>query len=96
MTISIELNRDEEDRLKAIARREGLELEDVVRKLVADHLPPAPLGEQSDTTVALFAHWDQEDRNMTAEEIAEENRTWEEFKTNINAERDRAGARRVF
>ena len=42
------------------------------------------------------SQWEKEDAEMTPEEIAEENRTWEEFKANINAERDRAGARRVF
>lgn len=52
--------------------------------------------QEPDPTLALFAQWDKEDAAMTPEEIAEENRTWEEFKANLNAERDRAGARRVF
>ncbi len=57
-------------------------------------LPPA--SEEEDPTLALFAEWGRQDAQMTPKEIAEENRQWEEFKANINVERDRAGARRVF
>jgi hypothetical protein len=96
MTLTIELTPELEAHLTAVARREGLAPAEVVKKLVTEHLPPAPHEEEQDPTLALFAQWAEEDRNMTPAEIAEENRTWEEFKANINAERDRAGARRVF
>lgn len=46
--------------------------------------------------LALFAQWELEDATMSPEQIAEEARQWKEFKANLNAERDRAGARRVF
>ena len=42
--------------------------------------------------LALFAKWDEEDSCMTDAEVSDENRAWEEFKANINAERDSAGA----
>ena len=96
MTLTIELTPELEAHLNAVARREGLDPAEVVKKLVTEHLPLAPHKEEQDPTLALFSQWDDEDGNMTLAEIAEENRTWEEFKANINAERDRAGARRVF
>ena len=96
MTLYIELNPEQEARLTAVAQREGIDPAEVVKKLVAEHLPPIQQEEVQDPTLALFAQWDKEDQNMTHEEIEEENRTWEAFKANMNADRDRAGARRVF
>ena len=96
MTLTIELTPEQEARLNAIAQREGLDPAEVVKKRVAEHLPLTLQDEERDPTLALFAQWDKEDQNMTPEEIAEENRTWEEFRANINAERDRAGARPVY
>lgn len=96
MTLNIEFTPEQEAQLTAAAQREGLDPAEVVKKLIATYLPLALRDEEQDPTLALFAQWDKEDQNMTSAEIAEENRTWEEFKANINAERDRAGARRVF
>lgn len=96
MTVTIELSPEQEAHLHAVAQREGLDLAEVLKKFVAEHLAPTPPVQEQDPTLALFAQWADEDRDITPIEIAEENRTWEEFKININAERDRAGARRVF
>ena len=95
MTLTIDLSPTEEALIAAAARQKGLEPAALVKALVAEHLP-APVHVPEDPTLALFAQWAQEDAQMTPEEVAEENRTWEEFKTNLNVERDRAGARRVF
>ncbi len=40
MTLTIELTPEQESRLAVLARREGLEPADVVKKLVEEHLPP--------------------------------------------------------
>jgi hypothetical protein len=97
MTIAIELAPDVERRLIEAARDEGVAPADLASKVLADHLPqPKKLTAENDAMLALFDKWDEEDANMTPEEIEEENRSWEEFKRNINAERDRVGARRVF
>jgi hypothetical protein len=97
MTVVIDLGPAEEARLLAAAQREGLDPSDLVRKLVREHLPPlSDSGLIEDPAIALFELWDREDAGMTNDEVAEENRQWEELKANINAERDRAGARRVF
>lgn len=74
----------------------GVDLNEMIKTIVIDHLSPVLSEEENDPVLALFAQWDEEDKNMTATEIAEENRSWEKLKTNINAERDRGGARRVF
>ena len=96
MTLNIDLSPEQEARLRAVAQSEGLAPSEIVKKLLTERLRSVSEYEESDPTLALFAQWDKEDQNITPAEIAEENRTWEEFKANINAERDRAFARRVF
>lgn len=96
MTLTIELTPEQEARLTSVAQRQGIAPAELVQKLVTEYLPSSQLEEPEDPTLALFAQWEKEDAQMTPEEIAAENRQWEEFKGNINAERDRAGARRVF
>jgi hypothetical protein len=97
MTLSIELEPDEEARLAAAARREGLEPAELVRKLMIEHLPPVtPTEEDEDPTLALFAQWDREDAQMTPAEVEAARREFEEFKQNIDAERRRAGARIIY
>ncbi len=96
MTLNIELTPEQEARLTAIAQREGIDPAEVVKKLLAEYLPSTSQDEERDPMLALFAQWDKEDQDMTSAEVAEENRTWEEFKSNINAGRVRADARRVF
>ena len=44
MTLNIELTPEQEARLTAVAQREGLDPAEVVKKLVAEHLPPNPAG----------------------------------------------------
>ena len=96
MTLKLELSPEQEARLTRLAQHEGLDPVEVVKRLVTDHLPELESDTEPDPTLALFAQWDREDQNLTQVEIDEENRTWEDFKTNINAERDRAGTRRAF
>ena len=97
MTLTITLSPEEEQRLAAAARARGVPPQECARELLSKYLPPPPPDDETtDPMLALFAQWAEEDANMTPEEIAEEDRDWEEFKKNINAERDRAGARRIF
>src|SRR5258708_7655446 len=97
MDVVIAFNPIEEARLSAAAKRIGLGPSEYVKKLIDEHLPVATDDDAiDDPTLALFAQWDHEDANMTPEEVEHENRTWEEFKANINAERKRTGARELF
>ena len=59
MTVNIELTSEQEACLTAVARREGLDLAEVVMKLIVEHLPPTPQAEEPDPTLALFAQWDE-------------------------------------
>lgn len=96
MTLNIELTPRQEAHLTAVAQRERVAPTEILKRLLTEHLPPEPQEDKPDTMLALFAQWDNEDQRMTTAEIAEEIRTWEEFKININTERDRAGARKAF
>lgn len=94
MTLTIDLTPAEEARLADAARRTGADPADVMRRLVTEHLPPVPEGEE-DPTLALFAQWDAEDARMTPEEAAEEQRVWERFEGGVNETRQALGMRHL-
>ena len=96
MDLTLHLLPEEETRLAATAEQQGLEPEALARKLVSQYLPPIPLANADDPTLALLAQWDREDAEMTPEEMEEARRDFEEFKRNINAERARGGARLIY
>ncbi|MBV9849323.1 MAG: hypothetical protein JO250_06520 [Armatimonadetes bacterium] len=96
MTLTIDLTPSEGARLDAAARQEGVGAAALAKKLVTEHLPPAPPATEEDPTLALFAEWDREDEQMTPEELAAAQKDFAEFKHNINAERVRAGARVIY
>src|SRR5438445_491108 len=97
MTLTIELNPDEELRLAAAARHAGVDPAELARRLVVEHLPSIMgSGDEEDPTLALFAQWEAEDAQMTPAEIEEARREFEEFNQSVNAERTRAGARPIY
>jgi hypothetical protein len=96
MTVTIEFDPDELARLAAVARREGVEVEELARRLVLDHLPSSVENGEEDPTLALFSQWDEEDARMTPAEVEEARREFEAFKEGINTERARAGARLIY
>jgi hypothetical protein len=97
MTLTIQLNADEEARLAAAARHEGLDPAELARRLVVEHLPSITVGgREEDPTLALFAQWEAEDARMTPAEMEAARREFEEFKQNINVEWARAGARVIY
>jgi hypothetical protein len=55
ITLNIDLAPDQEARLADVARRAGLDPADVVRNLVAEHLPAVSQDEEQDPMLALFA-----------------------------------------
>ncbi|MCC6442324.1 MAG: hypothetical protein IT210_02585 [Armatimonadetes bacterium] len=96
MPLIIELTLEEETRLAATARQRGIAPAEYARRLLTERLPPLPSGEFEDPTLALFAQWEREDASMTPQDMEEERQAFEAFKQGINAERERAGARRIF
>lgn len=96
MTLTIELNAAEQARLAAAAEQEGLAPVELIRKLLADHLPPlVQEGQQEDPTLALCRQWEQEGRARTPEEAAQENELWERFQANVNETRAALGMRKL-
>ena len=96
MTLTIELTPTEEAQLTAAARLAGMAPTELARKLVTEHLPAATPAIPEDPTLALFAQWDADDAQMPPEEVAEAQRDYAEFTSWMNAERARAGARRLY
>jgi len=94
MTLTIELTTAEEARLVAAAEQEGVPPAELARRLVADHLPRLTRGD--DPTLALFAQWESEDARLTPEELAQEQRLWEEFERGINETRRALGMRELY
>lgn len=94
MTLTIDLSPSEEVQFTDVARQEGLQPADFVKKLVAERLPPEQ-SEPHDPTLALFAQWAQEDAKMTPGEIEQERRLWEQFEANVNETREALGMERL-
>lgn len=95
MTLTIDLSPAAEKQLQVAAQSQGIDPGELVRKIVTEYLPQVEPTE-NDPTLALFAQWDKEDAEMTPQEIEEAKRDFQEFKQNINAERERAGSRRIY
>ena len=95
MSVALDLTPAEELRLREAARRRGVMPEALAHELVVDRLPLQSTG-ADDPLVALLDQWDAEDASMTPEEMAAEREQWEALKANLNAERERAGSRRLF
>lgn len=98
MTLTIDLTAEEEAGLAAAARRQGTDIEQCVRRLIAQGAPSAPEADVTPgaATRALFAQWDEEDATDDPNEIAARNEEWEELKHNMNANRRAVGARILF
>jgi hypothetical protein len=94
MTLTIDLTPEEEARLIAIARQKGVAPQECARQLLTEHLPGLTSNSaREDPALALFAQWEQEDARKTPEEIADEDRLWEEFEQGINETRKALGMR---
>lgn len=96
MSLMIELSHDEQARLAAVTKQEGLAPEELARKVLTDHLPPLAAERQpEDPTLALFRQWAEEDAKRTPEEAAQENELWEQFRQNVNETRAALGMRKL-
>ncbi|MES2465333.1 MAG: hypothetical protein V4671_32605 [Armatimonadota bacterium] len=95
MTITLDLKPEEESILAAQAEAQGVTVETVLRRVIAQM--PAPqepvpeIPEKNKAAIALLTSWMQEDDDMTDEERKEADRDLEEFKANINRWRAEEG-----
>jgi len=94
MTLTITLTVEEEARLRAAAQREGIDPAELVHQLVRAHLPPTP--DENAASIALLQSWLEEDATHNPDDIQQAQAELEAFKHAINAERERAGARRIY
>jgi hypothetical protein len=93
MTLIIELSSEEETRLQAVAREQGLDAATYARRVLTEHIPPVLPGA---ATLALFAQWEAEDATDDPEEILARNREWEELKASLNENRAAGGEVPLF
>ena len=94
MTLTINLTPAEEVRLCAAAQQEGIAPAELARKLVTEHLPPAH--DENAASIALLQSWLEGDATDDPDEVRQFQAELEAFKQAINAERERAGARRIY
>jgi len=92
MTLTIDLTPAEEARLTAAAQRQGAGMADVMKQLVAQHLPPAER-EEPRTVAALLRGWLRDEATDDPEQIKKAQEELDEFKRNINANRAATGER---
>ena len=52
--------------------------------------------QKNQAALELLRRWQQEDAAMSPEQRERAEREWQEFKRALNAERDRAGSRRIY
>lgn len=94
MTLAIDLTPTEELRLHAAAHLEGIAPAELVRKLLTEHLPPVP--DENVASIALLQSWLEEDATDDPAEVQQAQVELAALKRAINAERERAGARRIY
>jgi hypothetical protein len=94
MTLTIPLTREEEARLRAAAQKEGIDPAEFVRQLVMAHLPPAQ--DENAASIALLQSWLEEEATDDPDEVRQAQEALDAFKQAVNAERERAGARRLY
>lgn len=94
MTLTITLTVEEEARLRVAAQREGIDPAELVHQLVRTHLLPTP--DENAASIALLQSWLAEDATDNPDDIQQAQAELETFKKAINAERARAGARRIY
>lgn len=94
MTLTINLTPAEERQLRVAAQQEGIAPAELARKLVTEHLPP--VSDENAASIALLQSWLEEDATDDPDELRQAEAELETFKQAINAERERAGARRIY
>jgi hypothetical protein len=95
MILTIEFTPRQEAWLAVQAVQQGVTPADIVKLLMDKRLLRATKGDETDPTLALFVQWELEDANKTLEEIAAEEKLWQEFEQGINATRQAQGMREI-
>jgi hypothetical protein len=94
MTLTITLTQEEETRLRAAAHKAGIDPAELVRQLVTASLPPTP--HENAASIALLQSWLAEEATDDLDEGRQAQEELDAFKRAMNAERERAVARRLY
>ena len=94
MTLTITLTHEEETRLRTAAHKAGIDPAELVRQLVTTYLPPTP--HENAASIALLQSWLAEEATADQDEVRQAQEELDAFKRAMNAERERAGARRLY
>ncbi|HZT43688.1 MAG TPA: hypothetical protein VFA07_16095 [Chthonomonadaceae bacterium] len=85
MILTLNLTIEEERRIQE-ARRKGIDVDAMIRRVIAG-LPAAEAHSREDKTLELFAQWQKEAETLTPEQAAEEDAGWDEIMQNVQKER---------
>jgi hypothetical protein len=103
MTLTIQLTDDEKQRLTEAASSACVPPEEVVHRLIAEHLPGPAAREDSapeqpalHPAIAMLRKWREEDYTDDPEELRRAEEELAEFKRQMNAPRKEAGERLLF
>lgn len=104
MSITIELKPDIEARLCQESRTRGVDPEEIVRQLVESAFPPELTDEQrrlaqivkNQKARELLRKWREEDASGDPDEIVRAEAEFEEFKRNMNLNRELSGERPIY
>ncbi len=107
MTLTIELDVQEEAWLADQAAQQGLEPTDIVKRLIDNHLSggapspettqiPPEIDAKNAAAIAMLQSWIDEDATDDPEAIRQAEEELEELKRNLNANRAATGERLVF
>lgn len=104
MSITIELEPETEARICEESKQRGVDPQEIVRQLVESAFPPKLTEEQrrqaqiakNQKAIEMLRRWREEDATDDPEEIARAEAELEEFKRNMNLNRELAGERPVY
>jgi DNA mismatch repair ATPase MutL len=97
MTLTIELSREEEERLKRAAQQEGMDIEQYAKqRLGLTESPQSGPDAKNRALIELLESWRREDATDDEEELERRDAEWEELKANLNANRAATGERLLF
>ncbi len=99
MTLTLDFSQQEEERLTAAARQQGVDPAELARQLVTENLPPLPIEEvdsQNAAAISLLQSWLHDEKTDDQVLIHRAEEELEEFKQRLNANRAETGERLLF
>ena len=84
MSIVIELPPIEEAQVTDAATREGVSVDDLIKKAIRSYLPAInnPAAHVNAATIALMKQWEEEDAKLSPEELEKASRMYDEIEKN--------------